>query len=158
MKELTIEELTAEALQLLPMGLQELYMLLGCQLMVTAKPTRVAGIMSYLSAARKAKVAKELYATLPLNPVASDWGEGLELIESELVQDGLSFLDAVREELRKGICNEDIFTIAEKVDASSMQIIIMIVGAILKMAPQFETVSATLAAILCKLGLREFCK
>jgi len=150
MRELTVEELTAEALQLLPMGLQELYMLLGCQLLVTAKPTRVAGIMSYLSAARKAKVAKELYATLPLNPVASDW--------SELVRDGMSFLEEVREELRKGTCNEDIFTIAEKIDASSMQIIVMIVGAILKMPPQFEAISATLAAILCKLGLREFCK
>jgi hypothetical protein len=34
----------------------------------------------------------------------------------------------------------------------------MIVGAILKMPPQFEAISATLAAILCKLGFREFCK
>ena len=40
MKEPSIEELTAEAMQLLPMGLEELYMILGAQLLVSAKPTR----------------------------------------------------------------------------------------------------------------------
>ena len=58
MKEPSIEELTDEAMQLLPMGLEELYMILGAQLLISAKPTRVAGIMTYLSAARRAKEAK----------------------------------------------------------------------------------------------------
>ena len=33
MKELTIEELTTEAMQLLPLGIDDLYMALGCQLL-----------------------------------------------------------------------------------------------------------------------------
>ena len=158
MKEPTIEELTSEAMQLLPMGLEELYMILGAQLLVSAKPTRVGGIMTYLSAARRAKEAKELYATLPLTPTASDWSAGLDTIYNELVHDGIQFIDEVKQDLRRGVCNEDIFALSDKVDSSSMQIVVMVIGAVLKMPPQFENISAVLAAILFKLGLREFCR
>ncbi len=85
MREPSIEELTDEAMQLLPMGLEELYMILGAQLLISAKPTRVAGIMTYLSAARKAKEAKELYASSPVTPTAADWSAGLESIYNELI-------------------------------------------------------------------------
>ena len=158
MKEPTIEELTTEAMQLLPMGLEELYMTLGAQLLVSAKPTRVAGIMTYLSAARKAKEAKELYATLPVTPTASDWSAGLDTIYNELIRDGIQFIDDVKQDLGRGVCNEDIFALSDKMDSSSMQIIVMVIGAVLKMPPQFENISAVLAAILYKLGLREFCR
>jgi hypothetical protein len=158
MKEPTIEELTTEAMQLLPMGLEELYMILGAQLLVSAKPTRVAGIMTYLSAARKAKEAKELYATLPVTPTASDWSAGLDTIYNELISDGIQFIDDVKQDLRRGVCNEDIFALSDKMDSSSMQIVVMVIGAVLKMPPQFENISAVLAAILYKLGLREFCR
>lgn len=158
MKEPTIEELTAEAMQLLPMGLEELYMILGAQLLVSARPTRVAGIMTYLSAAKKAKEAKELYATLPITPTPWDWSAGLESIYNELIRDGIQFIDDVKQELRRGVCNEDIFALSDKIDSSSMQIVVMVIGAVLKMPPQFENVSAVLAAILYKVGLREFCR
>ena len=158
MKEPTIEELTTEAMQLLPMGLEELYMILGAQLVVSAKPTRVAGIMTYLSAARKAKEAKELYATLPVTPTASDWSAGLDTIYNELIHDGIQFIDDVKQDLRRGVCNEDIFALSDKMDSSSMQIVVMVIGAVLKMPPQFENISAVLAAILYKVGLREFCR
>jgi hypothetical protein len=158
MKEPTIEELATEAMQLLSLGIDELYMVLGCQLLASAKPTRVAGIMSYIAAARKAREAKNLYAALPASPGASEWGEGFDLICNELRLDGTQFLDEVKESLRKGVCNEDIVSLADEIDASSIQIIVMIIDAILKMPPRFEAISATLAAIVCKLGLREFCK
>ena len=158
MKEPSIEELTAEAMQLLPMGLEELYMILGSQLLVSAKPTRVAGIMTYLSAARKAKEAKELYATVPVTPTPADWSAGLESIYNQLIRDGIEFIEEVKPELRRGVCNEDIFAISDKVDNSSMQIVVMVIGAVLKMPPQFENISAVLAAILYKVGLREFCR
>jgi hypothetical protein len=158
MKELTIEELTTEAMELLPLGVDELYMVLGCQLLASEKPKRVAGIMSYLSAARKARQARNLYATLPSKPGTSDWEEGLDLVCDELRQDGVRFLGEVKDDLQKGVCNEDIISLAEDINGSSMQIIVMIVAAILKMPPQFESISATLAAILCKSGLRDFCQ
>ena len=158
MKEPSIEELTAEAMQLLTMGLDELYMILGAQLLVSAKPTRVAGIMTYLSAARKAKEAKELYATLPVTPTPADWSAGLESIYNELIHDGIQYIEEVTQELRRGVCNEDIFALSEKIDSSGMQIVVMVIGAVLKMPPQFETISAVLAAILYKIGLREFCR
>jgi hypothetical protein len=158
MKEPTIEELTTEAMQLLPMGLEELYMILGAQLLISAKPTRVAGIMTYLSAAKKAKEAKELYATLPVTPTPSDWSSGLDTIYNELIRDGMQFIEEVKQSLRRGVCNEDIFVISDKMDSSSMQIVVMVIGAVLKMPPQFENISAVLAAILYKVGLREFCR
>jgi hypothetical protein len=158
MKELTIEELTTEAMQLLPLGVDDLYMVLGCQLLASEKPKRVAGIISYLSAARKAAQARNLYSTLPAKPDTSDWEEGLDLICNELKQDGVRFLDEIRPELQKGVCNEDIISLADEINGSSMQILVMIVGAILKMPAQFESISATLAAILCKSGLRDFCR
>jgi hypothetical protein len=158
MKEPTIEELTTEAMQLLPMGLEELYMILGAQLLVSAKPTRVAGIMTYLSAARKAKEAKELYATLPATPTPSDWSAGLDTIYNELIRDGIQFIDDIKQDLRRGVCNEDIFALSDKMDSSSMQIVVMVIGAVLKMPPQFENISAVLAAILYKVGVREFCR
>ena len=158
MKELTIEELTTEAMQLLPLGVDELYMILGCQILASEKPKRVAGIISYLSAARKVQQAKNLYATLPSKPDRSDWEEGIELICTELRGDGVRFLDEVKPELQKGVCNEDIINLADDINGSSMQILVMIVGAILKMPAQFESISATLAAILCKSGLRQFCR
>ena len=108
MKELTIEELTTEAMQLFPLAVDELYMILGCQLLASDKPKRVAGIISYLSAARKSRQARNLYATLPSKPDRSDWEEGVELICNELRQDGVRFLDKVKPELQKGVCNEDI--------------------------------------------------
>jgi hypothetical protein len=157
MKELTIEELAAEAMQLLPMSLDELFMVLGSQLLGTVKPTRVAGIMSYLLAAIKAEEAKNLYGTLPAAPAEPKWGEGFELIWSELIRDGKTFVRDVREELRKGVCNEDIRNLAKEVNVSSMQVIVMVVGAILKLPPQFDPISATVAAILCKSGLDELC-
>lgn len=158
MKEPTIEELTSEAIQLLSMGTEELYMILGSQLLVSARPTRVAGIMTYLSAAKKAREAKEIYATLPEKPALSDWNEGLETIANELIRDGVQFIDDMKMELRKGVCNEDIFNLADKIDSTSMQIVVMVVGAVLKMPAQLENISATVAAILYKSGLREFCR
>ena len=158
MKELTLEELTTEAMRLLPLEIDELYMVLGCQLLASEKPTRVAGIISYLSASRKAKQARNLYATLPSKPEPSDWETGLELVCNELRQDGVRFLDGVKPELQKGVCNEDIINLADDINNSSMQILVMIVGAILKMPTQLESISATLAALLCKSGLRDFCR
>jgi hypothetical protein len=158
MKELTIEELTTEAMRLLPLGVDELYMVLGCQLLASDKPTRVAGIISYFSASEKAMQAKNLYATLPSKPEAADWEKGLELVCDELRRDGFRFVNEVKPDLQKGVCNEDIISLADDINGSSMQIIVMIIGAILKMPPQFESISATLAALLCKSGLREFCR
>ena len=157
MKELTIEELAGEAMQLLPMSTDELFMVLGAQLLGTVNPTRVAGIMSYLLSAIKAQEATNLYATLPVPPDQPKWGEGFEMIWNELIRDGKTFVQDVREELRKGVCNEDIRNLAKEINPSSMQVIVMVVGAILKLPPQFDAISATIAAILCKSGLDNIC-
>jgi hypothetical protein len=157
MKELTIEELATEAMQLLPMSMDELFMVLGCELLGTVKPTRVAGIMSYILAAVKAQEASNLYTTLPGTPADPKWGEGFELIWRELIRDGKAFVQGVREELRRGVCNEDIRNLAKEINPSSMQVIVMVVGAILKLPPQFDAISATVAAILCKSGLDDLC-
>jgi hypothetical protein len=156
-REFTIEELTAEALKLLTIGLEELYVVLGCQLMGSSRPVRVAGIMSYQTALKKLIETQDMYERLSVATNLADWGRGFNAMYEELKQDGSRFLDAVREDLRKGLCSEEILALADEITTSSMQIIVLIVAAILSLPPQMESVSATVAAIVCKSGLREFC-
>jgi hypothetical protein len=157
-KELTIEELTLEAMKLLTLGIEELYVVLGCQLMVLSRPGRVAGIMSYQTVLKKVIETQDMNVRLPIPSDLKDWGRGFNVMYEELKQDGMKFLDAIKDELHKGLCNEEILAMADDITSSSMQIVILIIGAILRMPPQMESVSATVAAILCRSGLRNFCK
>jgi hypothetical protein len=157
-KELTIEELTVEAMKLLALGVEELYVVLGCQLMVLSRPGRVAAIMSYQTALKKVIETQDMDVRLPIPTDLTDWGRGFNVMYEELKQDGMRFLDAIRDELHKGLCNEEILAMADDITRSSMQIIILVIAAVLRMPPQMESVSATVAAILCKSGLRDFCK
>ncbi|MGH7847159.1 MAG: hypothetical protein ACREQW_18595 [Candidatus Binatia bacterium] len=158
MKELTIEELTEEAMKLLVISLDELYVVLGCQLLASVRPARVAGIIRYFSDLSEPKDSKDREAKAPPALDTMIGSGGLEAIYKELQQDGRWFFGEVREDLRRGLCTEDILNLADKIDSSSMQIIVLIVGAILKLPPQIESISATVAAIICASGLRSFCR
>lgn len=157
-KELTIEELTTEAMKLLTIGIEELYVVLGYQLLGSSRPARVAGIISYQTALKKVIETQDMYEALSFGTNLAEWGRGFELMYEELKQDGTRFLDSVRDDLRNGLCNEEILALADEITASTMQIIVLIVAAILRMPMQIESVSATVAAILCKLGLKNFCR
>jgi hypothetical protein len=156
-RELSVEELTTEAMKLLSIGVEELYVVLGCQLLGSSRPARVAGVMSYLIALKKVLEAQTMQESLCFTNL-TDWGKGFDAMYDELKQDGARFLDSVRSELRNGLCNEEILALADEITVSSMQIIVLIVAAILRMPTQIESVSATVAAIICKSGLKEFCK
>ena len=158
MNEIHIEVLADEALKLLRLETHELYATLGGQLLAHNLPTRVAGIMSYLSAVRSASEAKSFYAALPSGPTLSDWGNGLGVIYEELKQDGMSFVKNVKEDLRKALCNEDILRLSDHITRSTMQVVVMIVGATLRMPREFEPISVTVATILLKQGLRNICR
>jgi hypothetical protein len=158
MKELTIEELTEEAMKLLVIGLEDLYVVLGCQLLASARPARVAGIMKYFSHLSERSGTQDTEGKAPL-PLDAMIGSGeFQTIYEELKQDGQRFFDEVRGDLRRGLCTEDILALADEIDSSSLQIIVLIVGAILKLPPQIESISATVAAIICKSSLRSFCR
>jgi hypothetical protein len=157
-RELTVEELTTEAMKLLTIGLEELYVVLGCQLLGSCRPARVAGIISYQTALKKVIETQDMYEALSLGTNLAEWGRGFDLMYEELKQDGNRFLESVREDLRNALCNEEILALADEITMSSMQIIVLIVAAILRMPMQIEPISATVAAILCKRGLKDFCK
>jgi hypothetical protein len=157
-RELSVEELTAEAMKLRTLGLDELYVVLGCQLLGTSRPARVAGILSYQTALKKVIDTQNLYEPLSLGPSLIEWGKGFDLMYEELKQDGVRFFDSVKGDLRSGLCNEEILALADDITSSSMQIIVLIVAAILRMPVQIESVSATVAAIICKPGLKGFCR
>lgn len=157
MKELSIEDLTDDAMKLLRLEIDELYATLGGQLLARNPPSRAAGIVSYLSAVRSASEAKSFYEALPLTPALAEWGGGMGVIYEELKRDGMRFLADVREDLKKAICNEDILRLSDQVNRSTMQIVIMIVDAIFRMPREFEPISVTVAVILFKQGLRNFC-
>jgi hypothetical protein len=145
-------------MKLLRMETDELYATLGGQLLARNLPTRVAGIVSYLSAVRSASEAKEFYEALPSGPSLTEWGSGLGVIYEELKRAGVRLLSEVKGDLRKAICNEDILRLSDQVNRSTMQILVMVVGATLRMPREFEPISVTVAAILLKVGLRNFCR
>ncbi len=157
-KKLGFDELADEAMKLLRMEIGELYATLGGQLLAQNVPTRVAGIVSYLSALRSASEAKTFYQVLPSEPAPGEWGRGLGIIYEELKQDGIRLFAEVNEDLRKALCNEDILRLPEPVSRSTMQIVVMVVGAALRIPRELDPISATVSAIIVKLGLRNFCR
>ena len=157
-RELSVEELTTEAMKLLSIGVEELYVVLGCQLLGSSRPARVAGVMSYLTALKKVLETQAMHESLSVTTNFADWGKGFDSMYEELREDGTRFLSSVKNELRNGLCNEEILALADEITPTTMQIIVLIVAAILRMPTQIESVSATVAAIICKSGLKEFCK
>jgi hypothetical protein len=157
MKELSIDVLTDEAMKLLRMDVEDLYATLGGQLLAKELPSRVAGIVSYLSAVRSASEAKSFYEALLPDPNLTDWGGGLGVIYEQMKRDGMGFLQEVRGELRKVLCNEDILRLSDQVNRSTMQIIVIVVRATLGLPRDFDAIAVTVAAILLKMGLRDFC-
>jgi len=70
----------------------------------------------------------------------------------------MSFVKNVKEDLRKALCNEDILRLSDHITRSTMQVVVMIVGATLRMPREFEPISVTVATILLKQGLRNICR
>jgi hypothetical protein len=151
MKELNIEELAEEAMRLLRLDIDELYATLGGQLLSCTSPIRAAGIANYLSAVCSASETKTIH------PALTEWGGGLGVIYEELKKDAMRFLSDVKEDLRKALCTEDILALSDHVNRSTIQIVIIIVGAVFRMPKEFEPISVTVTVILFKLGLRNFC-
>jgi len=153
-----IEALTREALNLLSLEIDELYTVLGYQLLASAPPARTAGIMTQLRELRKANRARRQAETPPSEAAMDEWMNGVEEICRDLRRDGGRFIDTMRQDLKKGLCNKDVLDLINDVDESKMQILIMIVSAILKIPAQFESISATLAAMFCKSLRNEVCR
>ena len=158
MRELGIELLTDEAMKLLRLEIGELYATLGGQLLVQNDPTRVAGIVSYLSAVRSASWAKTFYEKLPSGPALGEWGRGLGTIYEELKQNGMDYFGDVSGDARKALCNEDILRLPEPINRSTMEIIVTVVEAALRIPRETDALAATIASIIVKLGLRNFCR
>ncbi len=156
--QLNIEVLAEEVIKLLRMNLDNLYTALGAQLLGTASPSMVAGIVSYLAAVRSATEAKALHDTLPPFASIRDWGEGLGVICEELKQDGMRYLSEMAQELRHALDNEDLLQLADEVKSSHIQVIVMVVAAVLRMPRPLDTICVTITAILLKQGLRNFVK
>jgi hypothetical protein len=157
-KELNIEVLTDEAMKLLRVGIDELYATLGGQLLSRNLPSRTAGIVSYLSAVRSASEATLLFHELPSGLSFPEWANGFNKIYEELRKDGIRFLGETKSELQKAICNEEMLRLSGEITRSSMQIIILVVGATLRMPREFDPVAVTIANLLVKIGLQNFCR
>lgn len=156
--EIDIEVLTDEAMKLLRMEIDDLYATLGGQMLGQNLPSRVAGMVSYLSAARSAFQVKSLGGALSSVPARDEWGRGLGMIHEELKQGGMELFREASADLRNALYNEDILSLSDKPSRSTTQMILMIVGATLRMPRNFDPVSATITAILLRLGLRDFCR
>jgi hypothetical protein len=148
--DLSVEELTGEALRLMQIGLDNLYVVLGCQRMGSMRPSRIAAWVHYQAA------LKEILETQKQSP-GSELQQGFLLVADELKREGIRFLESVSKELREVFDNDDLLRCTDEITPSTMQIIVVMTGAALRMPSQLEATSATVAAILCTLGLKKFC-
>src|SRR5262245_36133318 len=140
-EELSVDELVNEAMRLMQIGLDNLYVVLGCQLMGSLRPSRIAALVRYQAA------LNEVIETQA--PSAGyDWHKGFLILADDLRREGANFLSSVTEELRKVFDNEDLLRCTDEITPSTMQIIVVMTGAVLRMPAQLEAVSATVAAIL----------
>ena len=154
-QEPSVEELTSEAMRLIQVGLNDLYLVLGCQLMGCLRPSRIAALIPYQTALKEILDTQE--PRLGVAGAELDWRKGFLFAADELKQEGISFLEGIADELRKVFDNEELLRCTGEINPSTMQIIVLLTGAVLRMPPQLESVSATVAAILCTVGLKEFC-
>lgn len=151
-----IEELTREALGLLSFNLEDLYTVLGCQLLGAAPPARAAQVMTSL--VKLASLPELRGSEANATPVICAWSREIEDIARDLKRDGSRFIDEMKEDFRRSLCTREILDLTEDIDASRMQILILLISAVVKMPPAFESISATLAAMFCKSLLREMCQ
>jgi hypothetical protein len=85
----------------------------------------------------------------------SQW---LELIHEELKRDGIRYLSEVSGELRRGLCKEEILRLSQQINRENLHTMILVVAAVLGISRGFEAISATVAVLLLKLGLADFCR
>jgi len=152
-----IEVLAGQGMKLLSLDLDALHATLGAQLLGQKLPARTAGVVSYLSAIRNASESKALYEELPPVSEFGQWGRGLSVIYDELKQDGIELLDSIGEDLRNALNNDDLLRLSDEVNRSTMQVVIIVVGACLRIPREYDPICATVAAIILKQGLRNFC-
>ena len=101
----------------------------GMSAVGSGAPTRVAHMLVWLVDLRKTE-----------SP-ADEWISRGEKIRNDLQCEGTSFVDSIKEDLRKSLCTTDILDLTGDIDESKMQILDL----------------ATLAAMFCKSMLREVC-
>jgi hypothetical protein len=149
--ELNIDELTAEAMRLLDVGLDDLYAVLGCQLMGVARPARAADLLRHERSLPGIAAGEQAAAAA----VAGEWRRSLAALFDELRQDGMRFVAAAAEEISRGLSGRELMELTHEINNASMQVILLIVVAVLKLPRQIEAVCATVAAIFCKTAMLE---
>src|SRR5512145_846356 len=97
-KEPDIEDLTHEAIKLLSLDIDELYTVLGCQLLGSAPPTRGASIVTNVAQLRKARPTEKVNKTTGSAIDTDKWGDDVEDLWSGLKGDGLRFVDSMKDE------------------------------------------------------------
>jgi len=157
-KDLTIEELTSQAMQLLNVSIGDLYAVLGFQLMGYSRPTRLAAIISYYTSLPEILDGQRLYSSLGSEYSLADLSNGLDSVYEELKQEGAQFVAVAREDLCKTLCTPETLDLADRATASSMRVLLLMIAGALRMPPQTESLAATLGAIICKSGLKDFCQ
>jgi len=147
--------LVDSAMKLFSVEINDLYAVLGMQLLACEKPTRAAGIVTFLSAIRQANRAVNFIDIV--RPELIERGEWFDVVHEELKRDGVRYLADMSGELRKALGNEEILRLSDHLSPSNLHVIIMLVGAALKVSTQFDSICATVAVLLIKNGLRDLC-
>ena len=88
---------------------------------------------------------------------ADEWISRGEKIRNDLLCDGTSFVDSIKEGLRKSLCTKDILDLTGDIDRIKDTDPDHACEGHIENPAAIESISATLAAMFCKSMLREVC-
>ena len=155
---LSLDELTTQAMQLLSVNLTDLYTILGFQLIGYSRPARLATLISYHTSLQKIIEAQNPHDSLSIVSPVGDLSHGLDAVYDDFKKEGFAFVQTAREELCKVLCTPETLELAHRATASSVQILVLMITGALRMPPQTESLAATIGAIVYKSGLKDFCQ
>ncbi len=158
MKDLSIEDLTTQAIELLSISLAELHAVLGFQLIGYSRPARLADIIRCHTSLQGMLDGQRLPGSVAVACPIADLSNGLDVVYEELKQNGMQFVAVVRQELCKVLCTPEILELAHRATAAHIRVMLLMIAGALRMPPQTESLAATMAAIISKSGLKDFCQ
>lgn len=155
----TDTRLLQQAVNLATLPEDTLLQVLGLQLLAIESPGTTVGIATYLSnTATMAKTAVQLEASEALLPASVS---GIAEILKNSRERAENYLQSIKPKLRQALCKDGKLheNIEENIDKSEtlIKMLTELISSGLQLPPILGSIAVTIAAWLCKTGVRQFC-
>lgn len=158
------EELIEEGKKLMELSDEEIYLLLGTQILGQEAPTKVAGITTYISAIGQLDRATKFVETLPSEKLLPESVAGIATLMRDLTRKGRDYFVQTEEVLKRAICTKEgelkkeILDSLDKGIESLLKVLTPIIGVTMGLTGLLYPIAVTIGVIVIKMGLKNFCK